>query len=103
MERLYQQAENCGEALRQKDGELETLRVKISMLEANHQQLDGQMAVLRGNVTNNDANIVRIEEELKGTEDRSGGIIAQIEQTQQRISEIEEILSEKKQVLEVCI
>ena len=100
LEHLYQQAENCGEALRQKDGELETLRVKISMLEANHQQLDGQMAVLRGNVTNNDANIARIEEELKGSEDRSGGIVAQIEQTHQRISEIEEILSGKKQVLE---
>ena len=100
LERLYQQAENCGESLRQKDGELETLRVKISMLEANHQQLDGQMAVLRGNVNNNDANIARIEEELKGSEDRSGGIVAQIEQTHLRISEIEEILSGKKQVLE---
>ena len=100
LEHLYQQAENCGEALRQKDGELETLRVKISMLEASHQQLDGQMAVLRGNVTNNDANIARIEEELKGSENRNGGIVAQIEQTHQRISEIEEILAGKQQVLE---
>ncbi len=100
LERLYQQAESCGEALREKDGELETLRVKISMLEANHQQLDGQMAVLRGNITNNDTNIARIEEELKGSEDRSGGIVAQIQQTHQRIAEIEETLSGKKQTLD---
>lgn len=59
------------------------------MLSATHQQLDGQMAVLRGNVENNNANISRIEEELKGQEDRSGGIVSQIDQTKARIEEIE--------------
>ena len=92
---LYTQAENLAEELRTKDGELETLRLKVNMLEANHQQLDGQMAVLRGNVENNLGNITRIEEEMKGAEDRSGGIIAQIQQAQLRISEIEEALQQK--------
>ena len=35
-------------------------------------ELDGQMAVLRGNVENNNANLSRIEEELRGQQDRSG-------------------------------
>ncbi len=99
LEKLYAQAETMGEALRTKDGELETVRLKVSMLEATHQQLDGQMAVLRGNVENNNANIRRIEEELQGQEDRSGGIAQQITQTQHRIAEIEAFLAEKREIL----
>ena len=92
LDKLYTQAENYGEALRQKDGELETVRLKVNMLEATHQQLDGQMAVLRGNVENNLGNIRRIEEEMKGSDDRSGGILSQIEQAYSRIEQIEAAL-----------
>ena len=100
LEGLYRQAEELGETLRQKDGALETVRVKVNMLEATHQQLDGQMAVLRGNVENNDANIKRIEEELKGQEDRSGGIMTQIRQAKDRIEQIEKTLAGKRQDLD---
>ncbi len=100
LDSLYTQTEVLGQTLRDKDGELETVRVKVNMLEANHQQLDGQMAVLRGNIVNDQANIQRIEEEIRGEEDRSGGIITQIEQTNQRIGEIEGLLTEKQSALE---
>ena len=100
LENLYRQAENLGEVLRSRDGELETLRLKTNMLSANHQQLEGQKAVLQGNLENNFANISRIEEELKGQEDRSGGIVAQIDQTRERITSIEAALKEKRQSLE---
>ena len=96
LEQLYTQSENYGEQLRQKDGDLETVRLKANMLDATHQQLEGQMAVLRGNIQNNDANIARIEEELQGTDDRSGGIAAQIEQARQRIAQIEQELTQKQ-------
>ncbi len=96
LERMYAQAEQFGEALRNQDGELETLRLKVNMLEANHQQIDGQIAVLQGNISNNEDNILRIEEELKGSEDRSGGIVSQIEQAHLRISQLESALTEKK-------
>ena len=94
---LYAQTETLSQELRSKDGELETVRLKVNMLEANHQQLDGQMAVLRGNVENNLGNITRIEEEMKGAEDRSGGIIAQIRQTEERITQIQTELREKNE------
>ena len=100
LEKLYATAESLGESLRRKDGELETVRVKVNMLDATHQQLEGQMAVLRGNVQNNALNIARIEEELQGQADRSGGIAQQIEATQQRIAEIDADLAEKRRVLE---
>ena len=100
LDRLYNQAAELGELLHRRDGELETVRVKVNMLESTHQQLDGQMAVLRGNVENNNNNIARIDEELKGDEDRSGGIVTQIEQARHRIAEIEEALSQKRRVLD---
>ena len=100
LEGLYRQAEQLGETLRDKDGELETARLKVNMLEATHQQLDGQMAVLRSNIDNNNGNILRIEEELQGQEDRSGGISSQIDQANNRIGQIETTLGEKKKDIE---
>ena len=96
LDKLYAQAEELGQALRQKDGELDTVRVKANMLESTHQQLEGQMAVLRGNVENNNQNLARIQEELKGQEDRSGGIGSQIQQTQARIQEADALISAKQ-------
>ena len=100
LEGLYRHAEEMGEALRAKDGELETVRLKVNMFQSTHQQLDGQMAVLRGNVDNNNANIARIQEELKGQDDRNGGIATQIEQANLRIVEIEGQLKEKRIAIE---
>ncbi|MBQ8236625.1 MAG: chromosome segregation protein SMC [Oscillospiraceae bacterium] len=100
LDKLYRQAEDLGAALRQKDGELETVRVKVSMLDATHQQLEGQMAVLRGNIDNNNANIRRIEEEVQGQEDRSDGLMGQIVGTRERIVQIEGSLKLKRQALD---
>ncbi len=99
LDNLYAQSEEMNALLRQRDEELENIRVKVSMLEGTHQQLDGQMAVLQENIRNNDDNIRRIEEELQGNEDRSGGIESQMEQANLRIAEIEKTLVEKRQAL----
>ena len=100
LEKLYAQAEAMGNLLRSRDEELETVRLKVNLMDATHQQLDGQMAVLRGNMENNRANIRRIEEELQGQQSRSGSIAQQIEQTKERVVRIEEELAEKKKLLD---
>ena len=99
LDNLYTQSENLAQALREKDDTLEAARVNVNMLESACQQLDGQLAVLRGNVKNNLSNIERIEEELQGQENRSGGITDQMEQTERRIEEIEHSLSGKRVAL----
>ena len=99
LDRLYALSEEMNEQLRSRDGQLETARLKVSMLEATHQQLEGQMAVLRGNVRNNEENIARIREEMQSQEDRSGGIGSQLEQTERRIAQIDEELAGKRQEL----
>ena len=96
---LYRQAEELGESLREKDGLLESVRMKTNMFQSTHQQLDGQMAVLQGNMENNDGNIARIEEELQGQQDRSGGLDSQIAQTQQRVSQIDGDLKDVRQAI----
>ncbi len=101
LDRLYAQADELGQILHQRDGALEETREKVNALEAVHQQLDGQMAVLRGSVENNNRNILRIEEELQGQQNRSGGIVQQIDQAKQRIGEIENTLQMKQQALEL--
>ena len=100
LESLYTRSETLGEELRSRDGDLENIRIRVSMLEANHQQLEGQIAVLQGNIRNNDENISRIREELRGQEDRSGGIGVQLEQSRQRIAQIETDLKSKREALE---
>ncbi len=96
LEKLYALSEQLSAELRVKDEELETVRANIGMLDGIHQQLEGQIAVLRSNVENNDNNIVRIQNELQGEDDRSGGIAAQMEQSENRINQIEADLNEKR-------
>ena len=100
LDRLYRQSATLSEELHRKDGELDTVRQKISLMEASHQQMEGQLAVLRGNIQNDRDNIARIDEELKGDESRSGGIEAQINQVNARIVEIDEALAQKKRIID---
>ena len=100
LDSLYRQAEEMSGLLHTREEELETVRLKANMLSSTHQQLEGQMAVLQGNVENNNANISRIAEELQGQEDRSGGIATQIDQARGRIAEIEQALEGKRRTLD---
>ena len=99
LDRLYQQSEDLSEILRRRDGELESVRLKVNMLDSTHQQLEGQMAVLRGNIRNNQDNMDRIDQELQGDEDRSGGIVLQIQQANERIAQIDAELTQKQKEL----
>ena len=95
LEELYRKNERLGESLREKDGALETHRLKVNMLSAAKQQMEGQAAVLRSNMENNNGNLERIEEELQGSDQRSGGVTEQITQTEQRIERIEGDLTDR--------
>ena len=100
LDSLYRRAEEQGQLLRVRDEELEGTRIRVNMLGSTHQQLEGQMAVLRGSVDNNTANAQRIRQELSGQEERSGGIAAQTEQAKQRIEQIDETVSACREELQ---
>ena len=100
LDSLYRRAEEQGQLLRMRDEELEGTRIRVNMLGSTHQQLEGQMAVLRGSVDNNTANAQRIRQELSGQEERSGGIAAQTEQAKQRVEQIDETVSACREELQ---
>ena len=96
LDRFYAQAEQMSADLREKSEQVENLRITVNMLEGAHQQINGQIAVLEGAVANNEENLRRGEEDLRGQEDRSGGIAAQLEQTESRIRQIDILLQARE-------
>ncbi len=95
LENLYAVTDSLAQQLRSRSEDVENLRVQVSMLEGAHQQIDGQIAVLRAGITNNEENIRRYEEDMQGQADRSSGIAAQLEQTQSRIEQIGSELTQR--------
>ncbi len=96
LEKLYSDTDTLGNALRSQNEKLDNLRISTNMLEGTHQQIQGQITVLRGAVDNNRENIRRSQEDLQGQQVRSSGIDAQMEQAQARIHAIDRILIEKE-------
>ena len=100
LNKLYEFSAQMSSDLRRQNGELDNIRVQTSMLEGAHQQIEGQIAVLRGAVQNNEENIRRSKEDLQGQETRRSGIAMQMEQAQQRIAQVEQTLTQKNGQLE---
>ncbi|HIT34716.1 MAG TPA: chromosome segregation protein SMC [Candidatus Faecousia intestinigallinarum] len=96
LDKHYVRAEELGEELRRKDGQVETIREKVNMQEAAGQQLEGQLAVLQSQVDNNRENLARIAQECQAEDDRRGGIAAQMRQAEDRVAEITASLEEKR-------
>ena len=100
LDNLYASTEQMGQQLRARNEAVENLRVTISMLEGAHQQIEGQITVLRGAVANNEENIRRSQADIQGQEERSGGIAAQMAQIEERIGQIDLLLKAKEIELE---
>lgn len=96
LESLYASTETMGADLRLKNEEVDNLRIKVSMLEGTHQQIDGQIAVLRGAVANNEENLRRSQADVQGQEDRASGILVQMEQIEERVTQIDVLLKAKE-------
>ena len=100
LEKLYAETEKMGSNLRTQNDTVENLRVQVSMLEGTHQQIDGQITILRSAVQNNEDNIRRSEADIQGQEDRTSGIAYQMEQIDLRIMQINMLLRETDVQLE---
>ncbi len=100
LDKLYISTEQMGAQLRHQNGAVDTLREQVSLLEGTHQQIEGQIAILRSSIAHNEENIRRSREDLQGQEDRSSGITVQLEQANARITEIDGVLAQKAAELE---
>ena len=97
LEHLYQLADSLGETLHTQDQETDGYRLALSELQAQIREAEGAMAVLDGNIRNDEQNIDRIRDELSDATERSGTILNQIEGHDTRISQINESIAEINQ------
>jgi len=93
LDRLYSQTEQLGTDLRAQNGQVENIHIKERMVEAAHQQIEGQIALLESAVKNHEENIRRSQEDLQGQESRVTGIETQLEQAKERITQIDGTLA----------
>ena len=103
LNQLYVSAEGFSFELHAKDLETDSLRETISAMEGECRQLDGQIAVLQGNVDNNLENIRRVQAELADQEDRRGSISEQIARQEARVAEIDTQITALQQQLDAAL
>ncbi|MEG2454715.1 MAG: chromosome segregation protein SMC [Oscillospiraceae bacterium] len=99
VEELYAAAEEYAAQMREKDLEADRIRFEIAGQEADVNELDSALAVIRANIQNNVDNTQRIRDELDQQEGRAGSITGQIAQRQERLTGIEEQVTSLREEL----
>ena len=89
VERLYAAAEAIAQQMRQKEMDAEGIRFEMMGRQADANECENAIAVLKANIQNNLENTDRLRRELEVQEGRAGSIEGQIEQRKGRLEEIE--------------
>ncbi len=97
VDRLYAEAEELDARMREKDVEAETIRFRRQQREADANERENAIAVLKTHIQNNLENAQRIREELEQQAGRAGSIAGQMEDKKNRLAEIE---TERKKIEE---
>ncbi len=100
LEKLYAATEQLSGQMREKDIEADRLRFEMQGREANANELESAIAVLKTNIQNNLDNAQRIQRELEQREGREDSLAAQIAQRQQRMEEIQGQIAQLRTQLE---
>ena len=89
VERLYAAAEAIGQQMRQKEMDAEGIRFEMMGRQADANEREKAIEVLKANIQNNIENTDRLQRELETQEGRAGSIEGQIAQRQGRLDEIQ--------------
>jgi chromosome segregation protein len=99
-EKAYAAAERYSEQMREKDVEADQIRFTMQSKQAQINELESAIAVLKSNIQHNLESAQRIQLDLEQQQGREGSLSAQIAQRQQRLDEIEKQLAEGRKALE---
>ena len=91
-DKAYAAAEEFAEAMREKDLEIDRLRLEQQSRESDASGLESAVAVLKNNISHNLETAQRLQADLEQQEGREGTLAAQISQRKERLAEIEEEL-----------
>ena len=94
VETLYAEAERYAAQMREKELEAEGIRFQSQQREADANECDRTIAVLKSKIQNNLESADRVRQELDQQEGRAGSISGQIVQRQERLGEISARLGE---------
>ena len=98
-EKAYAAAEKFSEEMREKDLEADRLRFAVQGRQAQANELESAVAVLRSSIQHNQESARRIQADLEQQEGREGSLSEQITQRQTRLAEIELQLAESRAAL----
>jgi chromosome segregation protein len=85
VERLYAAAEALAQQMRDKDVQADALRFEISKVEADANECENAINLIRNNIQNNLENAERIRRELEAQEGRADSLTGQIADRQARL------------------
>ena len=88
VERLYAAAEAFAEQMRGKDIEADAIRFELSRVEADANECENAINLIKNNIQNNLENADRIRQEMEAQEGRAGSIAAQIAERRERLDNI---------------
>ena len=98
-EKAYAAGEACSQRMRDKDIEADRLRFEMQGGQAQINELESAVAVLRSSIQHNLESAQRLKDDLERQEGREGSLAAQIGQRRQRLEEIEGQLAQGKEQL----
>lgn len=99
-EKAYAAAERFSEEMREKDLEADRLRFALQGRQAQANELESAIAVLKNNIQHNLESAQRIRADLEQQEGREGSLSEQIGQRKSRLAEIEAQLAQGRSDLE---
>ncbi|MCI8651251.1 MAG: chromosome segregation protein SMC [Oscillospiraceae bacterium] len=89
VEKLYAAAEAIGAQMRQKEMEAEGIRFEMMGRQADANECEKAIGVLKANIQNNMENTDRLQREMETQEGRAGSIEGQIAQRKERLAAIQ--------------
>ncbi len=99
-EKAYAAAEACSAQMREKDVEADRLRFEMQGRQAEMNELESAIAVLKSSIRHNMESAQRLKSDLEQQEGREGSLSAQIAQRRARLEEIENQLAAGRLTLE---
>ncbi len=99
LEEMYASAEKLSEQIHENDMAQERVRGEAAGIESQISEQEAAVAVLSTNITHNNENIARVEEELRDQTDRASSLAGQMEAQRARIAELKEKSAGAEQTL----
>ena len=96
---MFASAEKLSEQIHENDMAQERVRGEAAGIESQISEQEAAVAVLSTNITHNNENIARVEEELRDQTDRASSLAGQMEAQRARIAELKEKSAGAEQTL----